>query len=322
MASKPGAREVFVAPPGHCIVSVDYDACELRTWAQCCLWFLGYSNLAGILNDPDRCPHIELGTRLWDAGAHFNAEGQDWRSQYGWGYSVKKTDKNLIKKVRGLAKGPNFGLPGGMGAERLVDYCHGNYGVDLTLEQAEDICRVWREIYPEAQPYLDHVAKLVGRKRGSRGKVKMFVSDRWRGDVGFTDGSNGFFQALAADLAKTAYSRVVRACYLARPGQLLHGVRPLAFVHDEGLFAVPVRSLEQMHADAYEIARIMVSEGQAFLPDVLLSAAPAAMFRWSKAGGDPYKNKDGLIIPFECIAGYDGPPPPTWNLDLQARIAA
>lgn len=319
--TKPGAREVFVAPPGHCIVSVDFDAFEMRTWSQVCLWILGYSSLAEILNDPTRCPHKEMGCRLWASGSHFNAAGANWREQYAWVYQ-KDFDKGLMKRVRGNAKGPNFGLPGGMGPERLIDYCWSNYQVSVTLEEAERACEVWREIYPEAQPYLNYVSGKVGKKRGSRGVVEMFASRRIRGDVGFTDGSNGFFQALAADGAKAAGRALMRAAY-ATPSSPMYGCRPLAFVHDEWLFAMPIRSLEQLHAAAYEMARLQVEAAQGFCPDVQITASPSAMFRWSKAGGDPYHNKAGLLIPFEAAPKYDGPEVAEWNKkDLELVLQA
>jgi hypothetical protein len=314
--NKPGAREVFVAPPGHAIVSVDFDAFEMRTWSQTCLWILGYSNLAGILNDPKRCPHKEMGCRLEN---HFNSDGTTWQEQYEWVYGLK--DKGRLKAVRGLAKGPNFGLPGGMGAERLMDYCRLNYGVVLTLERAEQACSVWREIYSEAQPYLDHVKKQTARQKGGRGTVEMFVSRRLRGDVGFTDGSNGYFQGLAADAAKAAGVALTKLAF-ANKRSPMYGARPLAFVHDEWLYAVPLKSLEQLHEAAYEMARVQVATAQQFCPDVLITASPGASFRWSKAAGDPVHNSAGLLIPFECLSGYDGPPPAVWHRDLQERFAA
>ncbi len=315
--TKIGAREVFVAPPGCAIISVDFDAFEMRTWAQACLWILGYSSLADILNDPARCPHKEMGCRL---RGEFNGRGTTWQEQYAWIYDPAQ--KGILKAVRGLAKGPNFGLPGGMGAERLMDYCRTNYGVTISLEDAEKACAVWREIYPEAQPYLDHVSKLVGKKKGSRATVEMLLSRRTRGDVGFTDGSNGFFQGLAADAAKAAGVALVKAAYADRKSPF-YGCRPLAFVHDEWLYAVPYKSAQQFHDAGYEMARIQAAAAQRFCPDVSITCAPGAFFRWSKAAGDPtLRNK--LLIPYECSDKYDGPEPAAWSRELcdQIRSAA
>lgn len=313
-----GVREQYVAREGHAITSVDFDAFEMRTWAQCCLWILKYSELAKILNDPLRCPHIEMGTRLWDSGAHFTGEGDTWQQLYAWGYHIKKTDPDLIKKVRGNAKGPNFGLPGGMGPARLMDYCYANYGVTLTLEQAEHACKVWREIYPEAQPYLDWVSEQVGKKRGSRGEIEQFISKRVRGDVGFTDASNGYFQGLAADAAKAAGWALWKEAYVNTKSPL-YGCRPLAFVHDEWLYEIP---LDRLHEASYHMAKVQQEAAQFYCPDVAITCSPAAMFRWSKAGGDPVHNSNGQLIPFECGKKYKGEPPPAWNLAHRDRLAA
>lgn len=313
-----GMREQFVARAGCAAVSVDFDAFEMRTWAQTCLWILRYSALADILNDDARCPHIEMGTRLWDAGAHFVASGRTWAEQYAWGYGLKRTDRDLIKKVRGNAKGPNFGLPGGMGPQRLQDYCYTNYGVELTLAQAEHATRVWREIYPEAQPYLDWVSEQVGRKRGSRNTIEQFVSKRLRGDVGFTDASNGYFQGLAADAAKAAGWALWREAYVNTKSPL-YGCRPLAFVHDEWVYEIP---LDRLHEAAYHMAKVQQQAAQAYCPDVKITCSPAAFFRWSKAAGDPMHDKHGRLIPYEASPGYTGAPPPVWNRPHLDRLLA
>jgi hypothetical protein len=317
---KPGARECLIAPPGHCAVSVDFDSFELRTWSQVCLWILGYSEMANILNNAARCPHIEMGTRLWEGGSHFNANGSTWEQMYAWGYHVKKTDKDLIKKVRGNAKGPNFGLPGMMQWESLMDYCWQNYQVPLTPEQAQFACKVWREIYPEGQPYLDWVARKTGGF-GKRGVLEHFASKRLRGDTGGPDGSNSLFQGLASDAAKAAGRALMIEAY-SRPKSPFFGARPLAFIHDEWIFAVSTESAQKLHDAAYRMAEVQQQAAQVFCPDVTISCSPAAMFRWSKSGGDPYHNKSGLLVPFECHSGYSGPEVAEVHREAQERLAA
>lgn len=285
--------------PDEVIVSVDFDAFEMRTWAQCCLNILGYSDLAAILNDTRRCPHIEMGTRLHDAGAHFNINGATWQDQFAWGYGLKKSDKKLLKNVRGLAKGPNFGLPGGMGWERLMDYCRLNYGVVLDEAQARFACAVWREGYREAQPYLDYISETVlggGFGKGKKGSIVQFVSNRIRGDVGFCDASNGYFQGLAADAALAGYWGLAEEAY-CRTDSPMYGSRPLAFCHDEALFAMKRQGL---HEAAHRMRDVFVGRAQAYCPDVILTAAPAAMFRWAKVAGDPIYVKDGRLSSFEA----------------------
>lgn len=315
--NKQGVREIFVAPgyyehlqrdpewlqlmklcagtklyPDECIVSVDFDAFEMRTWAQCCLTILGYSDLAKILNDARRCPHIEMGTRLFN---EFNEAGLTWEEQYAWGYDLKQSDKKLLKKVRGTAKGPNFGLPGGMGWARLMDYCRLQYGVVLSEEQAKRACAVWREMYSEAQHYLDEITAMVGRRRGSKAEIIQLVSNRVRGEVGFCDGSNGFFQGLAADGAKASGWALYKEAY-ANYRSPFYGSRPLGFVHDEWLYAVKRRVL---HEAAHRMRDVQLGAAQPYCPDVILSASPAAFYRWSKPAGDPYYMKNGRLSTFE-----------------------
>lgn len=289
------AEALIYDRPDECLVSVDFDAFEMRTWAQCCYNILGYSDLRDILNNPKRCPHVEMGTMLRNQ----HVESDDWAVKFAWGYGLKKTDPKDFKKVRGLAKGPNFGLPGGMGAERLMDYCRLGYGVTLSLDEAKNACKVWREIYREAQPYLDHISNdiLSSRKRGAKGELAQFVSNRIRGQVGFCDGANGYFQALAADAAKAAGWAIIQEAYCDTSSPL-YGARPVAFIHDEWIFAV---RRDRLHAAAHCMRDIMVKVVQdTYCPDVLISASPAASYRWSKSAGDPVYIKDGKISSFEA----------------------
>lgn len=285
----PGIREIVIARPGFAIVSIDFATFELRTWAQCCLWILRHSRLADVLNDPKRCPHVEMGAVLRNVSV---ADA----------YALKGSAR---KDLRGMAKGPNFGLPGGMGAARLIDYCRQGYGVTLNMQQAQHACRAWRETWPEAQPYLDHVSRLTG-PRGGKATITQFRSERVRGGVGFCDASNGFFQGLAADAAKAAGWALAEACYEGT----LRDCRLLAFIHDEFLLEVP---LHRLHEAAAEATRIQLAAAQPWVPDVRLEAEPAAMLRWSKAAGDPVFGPGGELIPWECQAGYKGIEPAAWH---------
>jgi len=58
-----GAREAFVARPGHVWASVDYDTIELRSLAQSCLDLLGYSEMAEALKKGEDL-HLALAAEL------------------------------------------------------------------------------------------------------------------------------------------------------------------------------------------------------------------------------------------------------------------
>lgn len=306
----PGMRECFVARPGYVLVSIDYDAFELRTWAQCCRWMIGYSALGDILNDPKRDPHVEMG-----ASIH--------RMPAAQAYALKDIDKKLFKALRQVAKAANFGLPGGMGAERFVSSAWDSYQVKLgdtpesALEEAKRIIAAWKAVYPEAQPYLDLVGQLVG-PRGSRTRIVQHYSARVRGGVGFCDAANTFFQGLAADAAKRAMWLVCREMY-ARRASPLWGSRIVAFIHDELLVEIPIERLQEA---AKRLQELWTGGAQEVIPDVLITAAPAASFRWSKSAGDPVYDAAGRLIPFELSKGYAGLAPPPGQIERWLRAAA
>lgn len=288
--------------PPNVLLSVDGDACELRTWAQCNYELFGFSDLGEILNNPKRCPHIEFGTLI---KGKQNDQAADWADRFAYGYALKKAkdpdSRSAIKKLRNLAKGPNFGLPGGMGAERLMDYCRVGYGTILTLAEAKSICALWRSMYREAQMYLDWVKSQVGKQRGSRTAIEQFYSKRLRGNVGFCDGANGFFQGLAADAFKAVGWALAKEAYCATNSPF-YGARSVDFIHDEHVYCV---SRDRCHEAGYRMRDITVEVWQRYCPDVLVTASPAAMYRLSKPAGDPYHIKDGKLaddgelIPFE-----------------------
>lgn len=306
----PGMRECFVARPGYVLVSIDYDAFELRTWAQCCRWMVGYSALGDILNDPKRDPHVEMGASIHRISA-------------AAAYALKATDKKLFKALRQVAKAANFGLPGGMGAERFVSSAWDSYQVKLgdtpeeALAEAKRIIAAWKTTYPEAEPYLDLIGQLVG-PRGSRTRIVQHYSARVRGGVGFCDAANSFFQGLAADGAKRAMWLVCREMY-ARRSSPLFGSRIVAFIHDELLVEIP---MAQLQPAAKRLQELWTGGAQEVIPDVLITAAPAASFRWSKAAGDPVYDAAGRLIPFELSEGYAGLPAPEGQIDRWMKIAA
>lgn len=323
---KLGAREQFCAREGCVLVAPDFRMAELCSVSQICLWEFGYSELAKILNNLDRDAHLELGTRIYaedptigkDAGATFHANGVTWREQYAWGYTLQAdlSRRGIYKDVRNLAKGPGFGLWGGMGADRLIDYCHAGYGVDLTLEQSRKVIAIWKEMLPETNDYFDMVKKNLagGRKvkygEKIRGTITQYKTGRIRGQVGFCDASNGYFQSLTADYKKEAMRALWIEMY-ARETSPLYGCRMLDDVHDEIVSEVPRARLAEIGP---YMSKVIIDAAQPYCPDVKLIAETSACYRYSKAAGDPVFNKHGELIPWEEKPGYDGAPPPDWNL--------
>jgi hypothetical protein len=302
----PGVREIMVARPGNVILDIDFTGLEQCMLAQVEMWLFGESDLAVILNDPKRSALVELGARIYGISA---AEG----------YAMKATDPKRFKEMRNLAKGPAYGLPGGMGWARLIGYCQDNYGVTVTEEVAKAIAG-WKgkdakgkfvvvkglvkEEYRQRERYLEIMnsgvcpPNKVGAKTSkSESGIRMThpYSLRVRGGCRYTDGNNSWFQGLGSDCAKESTWRVTVECY-AVPASALFGSRPIAFVHDQAL----VESAEETYvAAAKRLEELWVGGAQEICTDVLIQAKPAATRRWSKSGGDAVYWPDGTLAVYE-----------------------
>jgi DNA polymerase I len=90
--------------------------------------------------------------------------------------------EGATQAARKLAKGLNFGLLYGMGAGRLRDKIEGDYGLKLTLEEADEYRERWFEAYPAIRAWHqreganfdagdDSASSLAGRLR----RVKSFM---------------------------------------------------------------------------------------------------------------------------------------------------
>jgi len=101
----PSLREAICARKNWLLSSTDFEAGELVTHGQSCIWITGSSNLAVALVNKVK-PHNALGATM-----------------IGMSYEeferlLKKDPR--CKKARQTAKPPNFGYPGGMGPVKLV----------------------------------------------------------------------------------------------------------------------------------------------------------------------------------------------------------
>jgi DNA polymerase I-like protein with 3'-5' exonuclease and polymerase domains len=160
-------RRVFVAPPGHFLLTADYSFIELRTPAATTLHRYGHSRMAEIIRsgvDPHAyTASMVLGMSLEEFMTWKNNETLiSPQPDDGQGPPVRLKDR--FAEARQAAKAVNFGVPGGLGAARLVDYARSNYHVEFSLEEAQaQRDRLTKEIYPELDTYLaeDGVALLA-----------------------------------------------------------------------------------------------------------------------------------------------------------------
>lgn len=284
-------RSCFIPRPGHVFVSVDFDTAELRSLAQVCLLLVGYSKLGEALQRGED-PHLILAAQML-------------KISYAEAVKRYNAGDEVVDKMRQFCKIGNFGFPGGLGEETFIAYAAG-YGVTVTMKEAHDLRNAWFAAWSEMKHYFNKINGVTGplggrmlqlRVGGTPGNRK-WLKHRMRGEVYFTQAANGYFQGLTADGAKHALWLVTRACYEAKAGDLLYGVRPVAFLHDEIMCEIPYDEArpELASAAAYEIARIMREAMQSWVPDIPIKCGPAMFRRWLKGAKAVHVERDNVKV--------------------------
>lgn len=274
-----GVRECFVPRPGSAFIACDFDCQEMRTWAQACTDLVGQSTLAeSFRRDPDFDPHTLFASNRLGI-------------TYEEGLKRKAADEEVLKTARQRAKAADFGFPGGMGAKTFRAYAK-NYGVYLTLQEAEKVKAEFMGQYPEAPAFFNWVSAMV--PDGGTVTARMVRSGRWRGNCRFTQLANIQFQGPASDASKTAMFEVSKRCH-NEPASALYGSRLLLFVHDELVLESP---LDRVHEAALELENVMARSQELWTPNVPARASATAMLRWSKKA-KRVKGPDGRLIPWD-----------------------
>lgn len=294
MPSGAGVRECFHPRPGYVYVAADYSTLELCTLAQTLLDQIGHSRMADALRE-GKDLHVLFASRL--AGLDY----EEALARYEAGDAT-------MKRLRRIAKGPNFGLPGGMGVDKLILYCRGmgikipreSYDDPATGERvwgAKELKEMWLEAFPEVREYFNWISNQVGQigdgvlQCGAR-------TSRIRGGLYFTEACNTLFQSPAADGAKEALWRVTKECFLDENSSL-YGSRPVNFVHDEIMLETP----EERASEAAErLALLMVYGMKRFVPDIPIKAEPVVMAYWSKDAKSK-RGPDGRLITWRGLLG-------------------
>lgn len=297
---KGAIRACFRARPDTVYVFADYATAELRALAQVCIWLLGWSDLGDALRNGED-PHLSLAADL---------EG----ITYAEALALSAAGDKQIKDTRQLCKVPNFGLPGGLGAEKLVMYAHGydpRFKKIVDIKVANKLRSAWFKKWREMRPYFECVSQAVGRD--GEGSIQQFGSRRVRGRCGFTQAANGTFQGLVADGAKRAGWALARECYLGdwmyppandveramreekMPSPLLNS-RPVLFMHDE--FGLEVPYLDPMAASAAADRQAYVQRRamQDLIPDVPIECSAVMTRVWHK-GAEAVRDADGFMVP-------------------------
>ena len=243
MPRRSDIRSLVAAPPGHKLIIADYSQIELRIIAE-------------ISEDPAMIAAYR--------------EGQDIHRLTASLFSDKKPE-DITREERQKAKAVNFGLVYGMGAQGLVRYAKGSYGVEMTLAEAEYIKSSFFRTYQGIADWhrrirrtMDQVtfnATLSGRKRYYK-TDKRFISELYNTPV----------QGTGADILKLALT-ILHERLQATSGKIVN------CVHDE----IVVECLEQDAAVIAEIVRnSMEDAGHHFIKKVPIVADVLIAPNWSE----------------------------------------
>jgi DNA polymerase I-like protein with 3'-5' exonuclease and polymerase domains len=191
-------RRLFRARPGYSLVVADFSQVELRVAAE-----LSGEPLMHAAYKAGRDLHTETAALLTD-----------------------KNPEDVTKKERTSAKICNFGLLYGAGAATLRRQASAQYGVDLELEEAQQLVTRFRQAYPrlyewqseEGNKTTECVFTAYGRKRRLTGFNNKY-----------TTRINSQVQGTAGDIAKLALVNVWKSIGNTKAGEAFL----IAMVHDE-----------------------------------------------------------------------------------------
>ena len=312
-------RAAFVPRQWNLFAMTDADTIELRAHAQDCLELVGWSKMAEALVDQYKNGGADLHLRL--AAAIMGITPTEAMAR-------KKAGDVEIMTARQFAKIPNFGYPGGLGAETMVAYAAGQldkathkkwFGVgrEEQVSRATRLREVWFETWPENREYFKKINAMLPKGRGHEGVIRQLQSNRIRGGVRFTSCSNGFFQGRVADAMKSILFNFGYECYTGKCStnhvhggsnlctyagrSVLLGSRLELFLHDELIPEHPEDGSESDRAERQQ--QIMVEGLSKWMKDIPCTSSAVLCRRWYK-GAEPLKI-DGKLVPVKPVKIMD-----------------
>jgi DNA polymerase-1 len=219
-------RKAFIAPPGYCLLSVDYSQIELRI-------------LADFSHDPF----------LVDS---FHNDRDIHRATAAAVYNIPF--ESVTKEQRYLAKRVNFGLMYGMGANRLARES------GLPMAEAEKFIKEYFQRFPGVKQYFDgsiSKAQEQGYLETIKGRRRYFPALAMKqGDPGTRmararaerEAINMPVQGTAADIMKIAMIELSKRLKVERPR-----ARLILQVHDELVIEVPEGEVAEVARLACEV---------------------------------------------------------------------
>lgn len=270
-------RANYIASPGCVILSGDFPALEMRTWAQVMSHMLGSAKAAEYINagiDPHLLMAAELNGISYEEAVHRKDSG----------------DKQ-IKRDRQASKPVNFGRMGGLQPKGMVDYSQG-YEVYMSVTEATAKVAAWNRLYSDAATYFAMINRIPGI-RDSRAEVIHPITGMVRGRCWFTAAANFLFSQLAQRGCKYVLWLILFECY-CDPASPLYGCRVFNFVHDEYLIEC-VDNPARRTAAARRLVELMLSGMGQFITVVPVGDVKAVATRvWAKEA-EPRFDSAGVL---------------------------
>jgi DNA polymerase I-like protein with 3'-5' exonuclease and polymerase domains len=304
-----GIRECFIPSPGHCFVIIDYSTLELCTLAQVCLDRYGSSRMAELINKGadlhrwfasvvanKRETEVTEEERQRAKACNFGFPGGLGAARFleyarnTFGITDMAEQKAAALKEKWLDAFPEMRLylqdcllerhdfssldwcDDSKIAANLFKRIIGGSRTSTTGKPYSPKTIQWafEVVLPDVAPWAADATE--GSKQLLAEVVKETVvtrTGRIRAKVDYCQAKNTPFQGLAADGAKIALYRLVKA-----------GYRIALFVHDEFVVEIPTDC--DLGAEAKKIEDLVVNGMRSVVPDVVIRAEWAVADRWYK----------------------------------------
>jgi len=301
------ARSCIEPAEGHVFLISDYSAAEFRTLAQC-IEDEDPENGSEIARQyrADRSfdPHLFAAARMWEL-EHKEEMPFDKAKEI---YADDENPKyKQMKHLRTLAKILNFGLAGGLSHISFVSYARG-YGIELSVDQSEKLCRMWLNVWHEMNGYFDRrkfltqADRMTGEFTIENPDARIYVFDRdkrARYCNRFTVMCNTPFQGVAASGCKEALINIFEECYFKRKSPLF-GAFPVLMVHDEIVLEAPydgtAEGLIKLRRAAARFEELMIAGMEKYTPNVPAEAEVAISTRWTKDAKSARDENGELLV--------------------------
>jgi DNA polymerase-1 len=238
-----GCRKGIVAPPGYVFVRADFSQIEARVAAK-------------ISGDP-------VLTKLFMDGDDIHA------------YAAKKVlgKLSVTPEERQIGKSLVFGLLFSMSAPSLMVYCRTNYGVSMTMQEAEVYRNRFFQTFHGLAKWHDrmrHVCNQMNEFRTLIGRRRIVMNNNDNLNM-LGLALNTPVQGTAADLLKIA----VRECWERRDE--FPEMNLAMLVHDEVVYECPERLAD---AGSTWLKKIMVDSGNIVLDPIPCDATVKVGATW------------------------------------------